>query len=160
MHSYNLRMDMPNEPKYMFHWHQDISYLLGSKNSVTYWIPITPVNSTRGSIELIDGSHLNGLTPFHYTGSGPIPPNKSMSPSDIHLDEEPASATTLIEADPGDIVVFSQLLLHRSTPNASNKTRWVAQVRHADLSEQAFLDAGYPFGDYTNIFQTDYLKAG
>lgn len=160
MHSYNLRMDMPNEPQFMFHWHQDITYLLGSKNSVTYWVPLTPVDAHHGSIELIDGSHLNGLAPFHYTGQGPIPLSKSMSPRDLHLNQEPKAPTVLIEAVPGDIVVFSQFLLHRSTPNCSNQVRWVSQLRHSDLAEAAFRQAGYPFGDYTNIFQNDYLQMG
>jgi len=158
MHSYNLRMDMPYEPEFLFHWHQDITYLLGSKNSITYWVPLTPVNEHRGSIELIDGSHTQGLVPFHYTGEGSPPLHKSMSPRDIRLDVEPTEATKLIDAEPGDIVMFSQFLLHRSTPNHSNQIRWVSQVRHSDLAEADFQDAGFPFGDYTNIFQHDYLN--
>lgn len=158
MHSYNLRMDMPNEPEYMFHWHQDITYLLGSKNSITYWIPLTQVDEFRGSIELINKSHTKGLFSYFYTGEGVPPPHKSMSPSDIRLDEEPSDLAKLIEAEPGDIVVLSQLLLHRSTPNFSEQTRWAAQVRHSDLAEFEFQEAGFPFGDSTNIFHNDYLK--
>jgi ectoine hydroxylase-related dioxygenase (phytanoyl-CoA dioxygenase family) len=158
MHSYNLRMDMPDEPQYMFHMHQDITYLLGSKNSITYWVPLTPVNEHRGTIGIIDGSHTLGLVPFHYTGEEAPPLYKSMSPSDIRLDIEPSKVTRLIDAEPGDIVVFSQFLLHRSTPNKSNQIRWVAQVRHSDLADADFQDAGFPFGDCTNIFQNDYLK--
>jgi ectoine hydroxylase-related dioxygenase (phytanoyl-CoA dioxygenase family) len=158
MHSYNLRMDMPNEAHYLFHWHQDITYLLGSKNSVTYWVPLTPVSAHYGSVELIEGSHNQGLIPFHYTGEGPPPVHKSMSPRDIRLNAEPTDATKLIEANPGDIVVFSQFLLHRSTPNHSNQIRWVSQVRHSDLADVDFQEAGFPLGDYTNIFQHDYLN--
>ena len=158
MHSYNLRMDMPNDPQFMFHWHQDITYLLGSKNSVTYWVPLTPVNEYRGSIELINGSHRQGIAPFHYTGEGFPPLNKSMGPQDICLDAEPTDDAKLIEAGPGDIVVFSQFLLHRSTPNHSKQVRWVSQVRHSDLGEADFQEAGFPFGSCTNIFHHDYLN--
>jgi ectoine hydroxylase-related dioxygenase (phytanoyl-CoA dioxygenase family) len=158
MHSYNLRMDMPNEPQFMFHWHQDITYLLGSKNSITYWVPLTPVNEHRGSIELIEGSHRQGLVPFHYTGEGAPPLHKSMSPRDICLDVEPTDDAKMIKAEPGDIVVFSQFLLHRSTPNYSNQIRWASQVRHSDLGEADFQEAGFPFGDCANIFHHDYLK--
>ena len=158
MHSYNLRMDMPNEPQFMFQWHQDITYLLGSKNSITYWVPITPVNEHRGSIELIEGSHRQGLVPYHYTGEGPPPSHKSMSPRDICLDIEPKDDAKLIKAEPGDIVVFSQFLLHRSTPNYSNQIRWVSQVRHSDLGEADFQEAGFPFGDCTNIFEHDFFN--
>jgi hypothetical protein len=158
MHSYNLRMDMPNEPQFMFHWHQDITYLLGSKNSITYWVPLTSVNAHNGSIELIARSHKEGLFPYLYTGEGRPPPQKSMSPKDIKLVKEPIARSKLIEAEPGDIVVFSQFLLHRSTPNSSELTRWAAQVRHSDLAEADFQKAGFPFGDVTNIFHNDYLN--
>jgi ectoine hydroxylase-related dioxygenase (phytanoyl-CoA dioxygenase family) len=158
MHSYNLRMDMPNEPQYMFHWHQDITYLLGSKNSITYWIPLTKVNEYHGSIELIAKSHEKGVYPFYYTGNGLPPSDKPMSPKDIKLIKEPTECTKLIEADVGDIIVFSQFLLHRTTPNNSELTRWTAQIRHSDFSEVEFQEAGFPMGDITNIFQNDYLK--
>ena len=151
-------MDMPSEPDFLFHWHQDITYLLGSKNSVTYWVPLTPVDEFQGSIEIIEGSHKQGLLPFHYTGEGPPPARKPMSPSDIRLDSSPTDAPTLIEADPGDIIVFSQFLLHRSTANHSDQVRWVSQVRHSDFAEVDFRNAGFPFGDSENIFENRYLK--
>ena len=64
----------------------------------------------------------------------------------------------LINAKPGDLIIFSQFLLHKSTRNFSDKIRWVAQVRHSDLSEKKFKNAGYPFGDRENIFFNNYLK--
>jgi phytanoyl-CoA hydroxylase len=158
MHSYNLRMDMPHEPQFLFHWHQDITYLLGSKNSITYWMPLTKVNAYHGSIEVISESHSEGLFPYFYTGDGIPPPSKSMSPSDIKLVQEPLGEAKLIEAEPGDVVVFSQFILHRSTPNNPDQVRWAAQVRHSDLAEVEFQEAGFPFGDCQNIFHNDYLK--
>jgi ectoine hydroxylase-related dioxygenase (phytanoyl-CoA dioxygenase family) len=161
MHSYNIRMDSPFGDKFLFHWHQDITYLLGSKNSLTYWLPLSPVNEINGSVELIGRTHRSGVSPFHYTGQELSPPRfKSMSPSDIRLDEEPEKSELLVIAEPGDLVIFSQFLLHRSTPNRSNNIRWVAQIRHSDLADQEFRDAGYPFGDITNIFETNHLKIG
>ena len=158
MRSYNLRMDMPNDKKHLFQWHQDITYLLGSLNSLTYWIPVTKVNKFFGSIEVIEGSHNKGVFDFKYTGKDRLIRKKNMSPKDINLKKNPEMNTKLINAIPGDLVIFSQFLLHRSTKNYSNKIRWVAQVRHSDISEKAFKDAGYPFGDKTNIFFNNYLK--
>lgn len=160
MHSYNIRMDGPSEDRFLFHWHQDITYLLGSKNSLTYWIPLTPVNAENGSIEVIEGVNNEQLLPFEYTGTPPVPPQKSMAPSDIKLTEEPKGTGKVVEANPGDIVVFSQFILHRSVPNRSRHMRWTVQIRHADLGDESFRRAGYPFGDATNIFHTDYLKIG
>lgn len=158
MRSYNLRMDMPKDSKHLFQWHQDITYLLGSLNSVTYWIPLTKVDKFFGSIEVIEGSHKDGLYDFRYVGNENLGKKKNMSPKDINLKKDPLLKSKLILASPGDLVIFSQFLLHRSTKNFSNKIRWVAQVRHSDISEKYFKDAGYPFGDKTNIFFNNYLK--
>ena len=158
MRSYNLRMDMPSDRKHLFHWHQDITYLLGSKNSITFWIPLTQVNDKHGSIEIIPRSHKNGIYKFNYVGKEKISKQKYMSPKDIKLKKSPKLKSKLLKAKPGDVVIFSQLLLHRSSKNYSNKIRWVAQVRHSDLCEKNFKDAGYPFGDNTNIFYNHYIK--
>ncbi len=157
MHSYNLRMDVPNDQEHMFHWHQDITYLLGSENSLTYWIPLSRANEKNGSIEIITGSHKAGVAPIRYAGGSSPLIGHSLSPKDVYLEEDPKGSGTVIDADFGDIVVFSQLLLHRSAPNLGKLTRWTIQVRHCDLSEAKFRAAGYPLGDYTNIFCNDYL---
>lgn len=157
MRSYNIRMDMPSEDRHLFHWHQDIAYLLGSLNSVTYWIPFGPVDEKHGSVEVIDGSHERGLLPVRYTRGGMPPANKAMSPSDLVLVTEPKESGRIIEADRGDLIIFSQFLLHRSVPNRSEKVRWTAQVRHSDLGEREFIAAGYPWGDATNLFHHNYL---
>jgi hypothetical protein len=151
MKASNIRMDLPDEDEFLFHWHQDITYLLGSLNSITYWFPLTPVNKSNSTIEVIPGSHRSGIVPFDYTGSEALQKNKIMSPKDIRLHEEPCEPSIFIEAEPGDVVIFSQHLLHRSTPNRSSLSRWTVQVRHADIDAQ-FIAAGCPLGDRNNIY--------
>ena len=161
MHSYNLRMVLPNEDDLLFHWHQDTTYLLGSANALTYWIPLVPVSrATVGSIAVIPGSHCNGSRAYRtrFDSVGGPTAGQSLSPKDVHLRVIPDPAMALdIEAMPGDIVVFSQLLLHSSLPNRGAEARWTLQVRHADLAEPGFMAAGYPMGDRTNIVHHDYL---
>jgi Phytanoyl-CoA dioxygenase (PhyH) len=157
MRSHNIRMDMPRESEQLFHWHQDISYLLGSLNSLTYWVPLGRVDRTFGSVEVIPGSHRRGLEPLHYTGVGKPPKNKVMGPTDLRLIREPRQPGDVIEADRGDLVVFSQFIMHRSVANQADRVRWTAQVRHTDLAESEFVAAGYPLGDATNVYHTRYL---
>jgi len=157
MHSCNIRMDLPNRNEFMFHWHQDITYLLGSMNALTFWVPLTKVSRADGTIELIPGSHLNGVKPIRFTGSGQPQKGRSMSPKDIFLIDEPFEDSIFVEAMPGDLVVFSQLLLHRSSPNCSDRIRWTIQLRYADFSEPRFIENNYPMGDSSNIFYTDYM---
>jgi len=155
LRSFNVRMDTPHRDEFLFHWHQDITYLLGSHDSLTYWIPLCRVDAEHGSIEVIDGSHRDGVHPVTYTGTKTLEPQTVLAPADARLVKEPDEPTVLVEAEPGDLVAFSQYLLHRSTPNRSAGTRWTVQIRHADADEQAFLDAGLPMGDATNIYFHD-----
>lgn len=159
MHSFNVRLDLPGEDELLFHWHQDITYLLGSENAVTLWIPLGHTGPEHGSVEFIPGSHGSGLLPFRYQGKQSPGPATVLSPRDLRLVEEPTGNGEMIEAERGDLAIFSQLLVHRSTVNRSSKPRWTIQVRYADLMNSRFLDAEYPFGDSTNILHTDYLAS-
>ena len=88
MHSYNLRMDLPEEDEFLFHWHQDSTYLLGSANALTYWIPLVPVSrASVGSIAVIPGSHRDGIRAYRtrFDAAGGPPPRLSLSPKDVHL---------------------------------------------------------------------------
>lgn len=161
MHSCNIRMDYPRGDKFLFHWHQDFTYLLGSNNSVTLWIPLGTVNRTNGTIQLVPGSHKEGVLPFKYSGKKALEPTTSMSPTDIYLIENPGNSAPLIEEiGLGDMVLFSQFLLHRSTPNTSDKVRWTVQLRYSDLKDEKFVKANYPMGDATNVFFTSFKDKG
>lgn len=160
MHSYNIRMDVPNEGQHLFHWHQDIAYLLGSLNSITYWLPLGKADAHHGGVSLISGSHLRGLAPVRYTREGEPSPTRVMSPKDLVLIDEPTNACEAIDVQLGDLVVFSQLILHKSAPNHSDQVRWTIQIRHSDFGEARFAAAGFPFGDDTNLFHNDYLVEG
>lgn len=156
MHCYNLRMDRPQADRHLFQWHQDSTYLLGSHNAVTFWIPLGRVGPGLGSIEIVPGSHRAGLQPFIATRLDVADKNAALSPADLALEREPGGGIE-VEAEAGDIVVFSQLLLHRSTPNRSRCIRWTVQARFADLDEAGFRAAGFPMGDATTIFRSPYL---
>lgn len=156
MRSFNVRMDLPNRDQFLFHWHQDITYLLGSLNSVTAWCPLGPSDRQHGSIEVVPGSH-RALAPFRFTSEEARNKTAQLSPSDIRLVAEPETATLIEDVDCGDVVLFSQFLLHRSTPNRSAACRWTAQLRYADLLEPEFRSAGFPFGDMTTIARVSYL---
>ncbi len=156
MKSCNIRMDTP-ENKNLFHWHQDTTYLLGSLSGLTFWVPLGDVNEEKGTVELIPGSHKSGFYPFRCTLSN-LSPKSSLSPQDVLLEQDPEEEPLRVNAKAGDLVVFRQMLLHRSTPNRSDSIRWTIQLRYADLMEETFREAGYPLGDNTNIFSTDYMK--
>ena len=152
----NMRYDRPNDHKHLFDWHQDSVYLLGSSNSVTIWIPFGPVNEYYGSIQVIEGSHVHGIRPFKKISNKVISSQVQFLQRDLAIDEIITDSPTTIEATVGDVVIFKQMLLHRSLPNHSNNVRWTAQVRVSDLAFPGFLEDGCPTGDKTNIFFHNY----
>ena len=152
----NMRLNKPHESKHLFAWHQDSVYLLGSVNAVTIWVPLHDVNLHRGTIQVIAGSHRRGLMPFKRISDKVVAPYVPMLQRDICLEEQVTGEPVTIEAQRGDVVVFKQMLLHRSTPILSDQIRWTAQLRITDLAEPDHFRQGFPTGDKTNIFYVDY----
>ncbi len=152
----NMRLDKPHDARHLFAWHQDTVYLLGSANAVTVWVPFQDVDLRHGTIEVAPGSHHRGLYPFKRTSKKIIEPYVPMLQRDISLDWNGDLKPVAVEARRGDVVVFKQMLLHRSTPNLSNQIRWSAQLRITDLSDPDHRRQGFPTGDRTNVFYVDY----
>jgi ectoine hydroxylase-related dioxygenase (phytanoyl-CoA dioxygenase family) len=152
----NMRMDRPRDERHLFAWHQDSVYLLGSFNAVTVWIPLQEVNLQLGTVQVIPGSHKAGLAPFKRISDKAVVPYVPMLQRDIALDREVQEEPVTIAAHRGDIVVFKQMLLHRSTPNLGSQVRWTVQLRITDLSDPEYRRQRFPTGDRTNIFFVDY----
>lgn len=156
MNANNIRMDEPTRDEVLFHWHQDITYLLGSKNSITLWIPLGKTDLTHGTIG-VKKLYNKEILEFEVTSSNAAKRKTNMSPKDIVLvDDIDTSDEIVINSNRGDVVVFSQYLLHRSRKNSSQICRWTIQLRYSDLSEEGFIEAGLPIADRTTILNTSY----
>lgn len=157
MQSHDVRMDGPGDDAHLSRWHQDFTCLLGSPNTVTLWIPLTRADALRGSIRVVPATHRNGVLPVTPTNTRHTRPDAALSGADLVMNDPPADdAGFIVEADPGDVIAFSGLTVHRSTPNLSDRIRFTAQLRYADLASPGFKQAGYPFGDATNIYHAGY----
>ena len=152
----NMRMDRPSDEKHLFDWHQDTLYLLGSVNAVTLWIPMGDVDLEHGTIQVVAGSHKRGLYPFRRISAKAIAKDAPFFQRDLAIDCEVTETPDTVVASRGDVVIFKQLLLHRSTPNRSQQIRWTAQLRITDLADPEHARQRYPTGDRTNIFYADY----
>lgn len=156
MGSCNMRYDIPEDNEHLFDWHQDTLFLLGSLNAVTIWIPFGPVDQHHGTIQVIPGSHKSGLYPFKKISDKPIYENISFLQRDLKLDVSVEDTPETIIANIGDVVIFKQMLLHRSLPNCSLLPRWTAQIRMSDLGCEWFVENKCPTGDRKNIFYHKY----
>lgn len=111
--------------------HQDWRSMQGSLNSVVVWIPLIDVDKQLGALEVIPGSHLNGLKTSHLdSGFGMV-----------QIDE--TDKFTSVELHRGDILVFSSFLIHQSGENVTGSPRWSCHFRYNDLAEKSFINRKY-----------------
>ncbi|MFN8356507.1 MAG: phytanoyl-CoA dioxygenase family protein [Spirosomataceae bacterium] len=119
------------------HWrlgaHQDWRSGQGSLDSMVVWFPMVPCDHDLGVLQVVPGSHTHGLmeaTGVSYEGA-----LQSDYADEAYIEEN---------LYPGDILIFSALLVHRSGNNVSNNIRWSVQYRFNNLAEPTFIERGYP----------------
>jgi phytanoyl-CoA hydroxylase len=119
------------------HWrlgaHQDWRTGQGSLDSIVMWFPLVPCNSDLGVLQVVPKSHKHGLmasTGVSYEGA--------------LAQDYPDEQYVETDMNPGDLLVFSAMLVHRSGNNTSNNIRWSVQYRFNNLDEPTFIERGYP----------------
>lgn len=117
-------MKGPGAP--VFAWHQDNGYNHLDVEHFQFWIALSGMNADRGGLWLIPGSHKRGVLPHEriknhmvYTGN--------------------VEAAVCIDAEPGDVVLFSSKMLHYTGPNVTQLDRLAYVVEYMD---QAHHDPG------------------
>ena len=115
-----VRADMPNDDEWSFPPHQDAPYNPGSGNRITIWIPFQDVGMIDGALRVIPGSHLAGELP---------------SKDNLLIARPPAENYMPVPVKCGQVLAFSQFLIHTSGPNRSDTVRFSLQVRFNDLNE-------------------------
>jgi len=121
--------NMPRDDKFLYAAHQDISFIPGSLNSVSVWIPLQDVPAEIGPLEVIPGSHLDGL--LQHNGERDVKKSRLIPmPSD--------SAFVPVPVELGQAIVFSKFLVHRSGPNRSDAIRFSIQLRFNDLASPEY----------------------
>ena len=128
-----LRPKMPDLDLMDIPWHQDLAYLIpdeaGETLVVNYWIPLVSATEQNGCMQVIPGSHLQGLiehnlwleTPGHKGARG-------IADADL-----PDSSIVTCEVDPGDVLITMERLVHRSIPNRSQTVRWSVDTRYSRI---------------------------
>lgn len=113
-------------------WHQDWAYWQEmSQRQVTVWFAIDESTRENGCIEVIPGSHKNGVIE-HYHGEDYM----------IHEEQVDSNRVAFAEMEPGDALFFDVLTLHASAPNHSDKGRLCCIV---DYDSEAKPE-GYKYG--------------
>lgn len=100
----------------VFPWHQDNAYNYLQDEHFQFWIALTKTTSENGGLWLVPQRHQNTL------------PHKKIGNHMVFQGE--AKNPILIEADPGDVVIFSSFTLHSTTPNTTQDTRWAYVIEY------------------------------
>ncbi len=106
----------------VFAWHQDNGYNRLPQQHYQVWIALSEMRKDNGGLWLVPGSHKHRIpharAANHFAAVG----------SDRY--DDPDSGRVFIEADAGDVVIFSSLTLHKTYENVTEKSRWayVAEV--------------------------------
>ncbi len=125
---------MPHDGKAVA-WHQDSSYWpLSPSKAVTVWLAIDDVDMENGGMKFIAGSHLYG----HLTYRPSTAEEHNVLNQTI---DNPTQYGTIIENPlrAGQISIHSDLLLHGSEANRSDRRRCALTLRYAAADVRAHL---------------------
>ncbi|NJK40501.1 MAG: phytanoyl-CoA dioxygenase family protein [Acaryochloridaceae cyanobacterium SU_2_1] len=104
-----------------FPWHQDNAYNGFKHTHYQLWVALTEMTPENGGLWLVPGSHKR-LLPHERVDCHMVYKGKPESP-------------LFIEANKGDLVLFSSLTLHRTTPNTTAAIRWAYVIEYMSIDD-------------------------
>ena len=149
-----IRIKLPEDSRTAIPWHQDSHYYNEHKRGrfeattehlqvVTAWVPLVDANLDNGCLWVIPGSHKWGFLSGARSATGHV-----LIPEDV----EQRGSPTPLPMQVGDVVFLTNLTLHASTVNHTNRVRWSHDFRYHPTA--AATPAGTPERE-----ATDYLDA-
>ena len=149
-----IRVKLPEDSQAAIPWHQDSHYYNEHKRGrfeantehlrvVTTWVPLVDSNLDNGCLWVIPGSHRWGFLSGARGASGHV-----LVPEDV----ERRGTPTPLPMRPGDVVFLTNLTLHASTVNRTDRVRWSHDFRYHPTA--AATPPGTPERE-----ATDYLDA-
>ncbi|NUN92716.1 MAG: phytanoyl-CoA dioxygenase family protein [Verrucomicrobiae bacterium] len=145
--NYTARPKFPEWEGTQVLWHQDGGYTeqvadggeqtVEQLRMVNAWTPLVPARVANGCMQFIPGTHALGVVPHtkrrHY-----------LEIADEVLRPRLSQAVD-IELDPGDVVLFHNLLFHQGKPNRTQQIRWSLDWRYQDATQPTLRkESGHP----------------
>ncbi len=125
---------MPGDGKKV-HWHQDASYWpLTPAHAVTVWLAIDDADRENGCMKYLAGSHLDGHLTYRLTEDDP---DAVLNQEVVGVDRYGEPVDVALRA--GEVSIHSDLLLHASEPNESNRRRCGLTLRYCHAEVHAGL---------------------
>ncbi len=138
--NYSIRPKLPGHAPTLVLWHQDGGYTyqvhrdgnhsadtVDALRMVNVWSPLVPAQEANGCMQFIPGTHLIGMARHE---------DREFYLEITREDLEPyVDQAVSIELDPGDIVLFHNMLYHQGLPNLSDQVRWSMDWRYQDARQ-------------------------
>lgn len=128
--NYSVRPKLPDNRRTEVLWHQDAGYTEGESEvlrMMNVWTPLVPARVENGCMQFVPGSHRQGVVAHEKE-------TYYLKISEAVIGPVEGQAVN-IEVDPGDVVVFSNLLFHRGLPNRVPQVRWSLDFRYQDATQ-------------------------
>jgi phytanoyl-CoA hydroxylase len=128
--NYTARPKLPEWKGTEVLWHQDGGYTgegAETLRMVNAWTPLVPATVENGCMEFIPGTHRLGVVAHEVK-------QYYLEITQEHLAPWMNQAVA-IEAEPGDVVLFHNLLFHRGLPNHAHSIRWSLDWRYQDATQ-------------------------
>ena len=137
--NYSVRPKLPDHAPTLVLWHQDAAYTASGQHGsdaaandlpasglsmVNVWTPLVPARVENGCMQFVPGSHTLGLVPHERR-------QYYLEIVDGEIGPRLAEAVDIV-CDPGDVVLFSNMLFHRGLPNQTDAVRWSCDWRYQD----------------------------
>ncbi len=117
-------------------WHQDCSYWpLTPSKTVTVWLAIDDADRENGCMQVIPGSHLQGHVSFRESDESE---HNVLTQTIEHAEHLGNPLDIVLKA--GEFSIHSDLLIHGSRPNRSNRRRCGLTLRYCPPDVRAYWD--------------------
>ena len=114
----------------LFPFHQDNGYNELPFEHLQVWIALSPADADNGGLWLVPGSHRRTWT--------------HEKVDDVVRVLEATDDAVCLEAESGDVVLFSSLMVHATLPNVTDRLRWAYVVEYVSTADvDPFLDPPY-----------------
>ena len=127
-----LLTQMPKDQRFDYTWHQDAPFHAWSKELASLWFPVTHRSSAEtGTMTILPGTHKQGARQAEtYLRDG------GFRQIEVVPGKDELARAIVLELDPGDCILFSGHLLHKSMPNRSDSPRVTGVMRVFDQAKQ------------------------
>jgi hypothetical protein len=140
--NYSVRPKLPEHAPTEVLWHQDAGYTASGMHGrdesapdlkveelrmVNVWAPLVPARRENGCMQFIPGTHKIGLAPHERR-------QYYLEIAQSEIEPRLGQAVDIV-CDPGDVVIFSNMLFHRGLPNRSPMVRWSCDWRYQDARQ-------------------------